>query len=100
MGIAVRPRVVDRQALALDRLWRQFRDLCGAAWSLRVAERVNASAKIAGLPVTLGWTGFITHDGKTIDSLPVEMQNSITENLCSLLRRFVSRSWIDRRLNG
>ena len=46
------------QRVPLDRLWLDFRDLFGALWGLRVAERVNASAALYRWNVALSWDGF------------------------------------------
>ena len=43
---------------SLDRVWLDFRDLFGALWSLRVAQRVNAAAEMYDWNVRLGWGGF------------------------------------------
>lgn len=77
-----------------DRLWREFRDLFGAAWGLRCAERFNAAAAQSGWQATLSWQGFVLPDGQT-ELAPAEFQ--CLENL---LRRFVSPAWIAERIDG
>lgn len=73
----------------LDRLWLDFRDLVGAMWALRVADRINAASAQSGWSARLGWHGW-TFDG--------EPPPALERSLRMLLRRFVSPQWIDRRL--
>lgn len=74
-----------------DRLWRDFRNLFGAAWGLRCAERFNTDATQNGWRSTLGWHGFtLPKDQPALT--PAELQ--CLENL---LRRFVSSEWISER---
>lgn len=84
-----------------DRLWRDFRDLFGAAWALRCAERFNASGAQPGDRATLGWHGF------TLSQAPghrrhaageTELTPAESQCLENLLRRFVSPEWISTRL--
>jgi hypothetical protein len=82
----------------LDRLWIDFRNQYGVVWGLRVAERVNASAKMNGWDVSLGWHGFATNGGNSVEVIPTEVRAGIEAALRTLLRRFVSGEWIDRRL--
>jgi hypothetical protein len=83
----------------LDRLWLDFRDLFGALWSLRVAERVNAAAALYHWEIGLSWGGFHTASGEPIPAeLPAELAAAVRQNLENLLRRFVSPEWIDARL--
>jgi hypothetical protein len=79
----------------LDRVWLDFRDAYGAAWSLRVAERMNASAALYEWPVTLGWRGFRRRDTHLQGE---EVPAAVEESLRGLLRRFVSPEWFDLRL--
>jgi hypothetical protein len=73
----------------LDQLWLDFRDLVGALWALRVAERINAASAQYGCSARLGWHGWTT-DG--------ERPPALERSLRMLLRRFVSPHWIDERL--
>jgi hypothetical protein len=82
----------------LDQLWVDFRNQYGVVWGLRVAERVNASAKMYGWDVSLGWHGFATNGGCSVEVIPAEVRAGIEAALRTLLRRFVSAEWIDRRL--
>jgi len=85
----------------LDRLWLEFRDLFGVFWALRLAERVNALASVTKSNVVLRWSGFQTTDGgKITDSLSREAIQLMRQGLENLLRRFVSRDWIAKRLQG
>ncbi len=85
----------SRAARGLDRVWLDFRDAFGAVWGLRVMERMNASAAMYAWPVTLTWQGFVAKDP---DSGAVEAPQIVEDSLRTLLRRFVSPTWIDERL--
>ena len=83
----------------LDRIWLDFRNGYGAVWGLRVAERVNATAEANNWNVRLTWQGF------TEGNKPATWQNpaktaEVQRSFIALLRRFVSASWIERRLGG
>lgn len=82
----------------LDRVWIDFRNLFGAVWSLRVAERINASAKLYDWKFQLNWHGFVRADGGSMEDLPAEIAPNVLQNINSLLRRFVSPEWIAKRL--
>lgn len=84
----------------LDALWLDFRDGYGLLWGLRVAERVNAAARIYAWPVELRWQGFRPRSsGEPQPSeLPAEVQQALRQTLDNLLRRFVSPEWITRRV--
>ena len=43
---------------SLSRAWRDFRDLFGALWALRLLERISAAAHAGRWPVALHWDGF------------------------------------------
>lgn len=91
------PRPVPQ---SLDRLWLDYRDLFGILWSLRVAERINASSQANGWCLTLDWRGFrVTGEFRSLDSLPLETRRSLERHVQSLLRRFVSRNWIGTRMS-
>jgi hypothetical protein len=81
-------------ASPLDRLWLDFRDALGAAWALRVAQRMNASAQMNGWPVWLGWNGFEPRQGGQAGQVP----HAVEESFRAILGRFVSPQWIDARL--
>ena len=90
--------------------WFDFRDAFGAAWGLRVAERLNAAARANGWSSTIRWRGRQPADfdkptsstelehRKSSDST-VERDSNETMNRCirMLLRRFVSKEWIAER---
>ena len=78
----------------LDRLWIDFRDRYGVVWGLRVAERMNATAKLHDWGVILGWNGFTVVENDSPAAINSELENSLR----TILRRFVSAEWIDRRL--
>jgi hypothetical protein len=80
-----------------DRLWRDFRDSFGMLWGLRIMERMNASAKMYGWPVTLSWHGLATHAGGPPDELAPELSTQMFGVFENLLLRFVSPQWIAER---
>jgi hypothetical protein len=83
------------------RVWLEFRDLFGAFWSLRVAERWNDVAAQRQWPMLLGWRGFYGLEPATPEGIcPPDAMEEGDRVLHSLLRRFVSRDWIARRAGG
>jgi hypothetical protein len=86
----------------LDRVWRDFRDLYGAAWALRVAQRINASAALYDWGVTLAWHGFVDRADPTSTNIAVrpDVRAAIESSLATLLRRFVSPEWLAARLGS
>ena len=80
-----------------DRAWLDFRDAYGAVWSLRIAERINATAVACQSPVVLGWRGF---RGRDASSVIAELPQPAADTLRALLPRFVSCQWIDARLGA
>ncbi len=87
------PRRTTRSPL--DRLWLDFRDAFGVAWTLRVAEQFNATAARSGWPIALAWKGAL-HAASESNDQP--QPPAATQCLENLLRRFVSRDWIAARL--
>ena len=92
----------------LDLLWRDFRDPFGAAWALRVAERINATAVQHRWPMRLAWRGFHPIDNlPRIDDLPTNRthehsessRDAVRSHLTSILRRFVADRWIAARFD-
>jgi hypothetical protein len=95
----------------LQHLWLDFRDAYGAVWALRVAERLNAAAKLHRWPVEFTWSGILVTGDPNVatpnDSRPNEaalaalaptVRHRVERELRSLLRRFVSHEWIVKRL--
>jgi hypothetical protein len=82
----------------LDRLWIDFRNQYGVVWGLRVAERINASATTQNWNVSLGWQGFSTQFGGSIEVDSSAARAELEAALRTVLRRFVSAHWIDKRL--
>jgi uncharacterized membrane protein YhaH (DUF805 family) len=80
----------------VDQTWIDFRNMYGAIWGLRVAERFNQEAERNDLPVMLTWHGLVLKTGNDIEKYRL----ATTKTLRSLLLRFVSADWIDRRLGG
>lgn len=87
-------------ATPIDRVWIDFRDAFGVVWGLRIAERINASARMYGWNVVLSWHGLVQPDGTPAAALPPETDQAVRESLKTLLRRFVSPAWIAERLGG
>jgi hypothetical protein len=87
-----------------DVVWRDFRDLYGLTWALRVMDRANALAIASKSPVHLSWRGFryippadaASGRGADITASAREIA-PLETGLCSLFRRFVSQRWIDAR---
>lgn len=97
----------------LNRLWRDFRDLYGVVWSLRVTGLINSYAQRYKWPVTLTWRGFVPaptdqrppaasdNELETLEpSLSADTKEALTKSLRTTLRRFVSPEWIDQRLGA
>jgi hypothetical protein len=98
-----------------DRLWVDFRNAYGIVWSLRVEERLNASLAAAGETVRLGWHGFevapqpeaaVASDQRlkdatstTVSTVAEEKDLAARPALIALLRRFVSKEWIAKRVD-
>lgn len=96
LALSAWPRTLRRRSASPDwsALWREFRDAFGAMWALRVAERFNVAARMNDWPVNLRWSGFVSTEAPgATPALSPAMQT----NLLGLLRRFVSRPWIDAR---
>ena len=88
------PNVADPRT----RLWIEFRDLFGAFWSLRVAERWNGVAAERQWPMLLGWRGFQGMEPATPEGgAPLDALHDGDRTFHSLLRRFVDRDWIAQR---
>ncbi len=96
----------SRANLPCDRLWLDFRDTFGALWALRVAERINQEARRRQWDIVLTWVGFRRADGSPLNDSPQNGGNLLAEYpalsplMRNLLRRFVSRSWMEERLGG
>jgi hypothetical protein len=88
MVVAQRPRRPMTGGDPLERLWRDFCDLYGLVWGLRVAERFNASAATNGWPVRLVWRGFRSASGDGLPELSAAEREAVAANLASWLGRF------------
>lgn len=85
----------------LDRTWLEFRNRYGVLWGLRVADRINRTAKRHGMSFRLRWDGFWPTDEQGTSNRAARLQEDPTEipptaeqMFISLLRRFVSEDWI------
>jgi hypothetical protein len=84
---------------ALNRVWLDFRDAFGVLWSLRLAEQFNATARSMGWNLRIEWDGFHAADESGDPAhLPAEVDTIVRQNLKNLLRRFVSPTWLQIRL--
>ena len=73
-------------------VWLDFRNAFGLVWSLRVMERLNATSRLRRWETELGWFGF---DRLTaMDGKDAEVERAVW----TVLRRFVSPEWIQKRL--
>jgi hypothetical protein len=84
-------------ASRFDRLWFDIRDTFGIVWSIRLQERINATAEQEGWTSRLGPDGFAWKE----DVSPEERSRTeerMEHTLRWLLRRFADPEWIDRRL--
>jgi hypothetical protein len=105
----------DPAAWAADQaLWRDFRDLFGVVWSLRVIERVNEVARLQHWPCALTWHGLkpqnLTYEvPQTRQKIAQPLAASTTVDYSqararldqtwrTVLRRFVNETWIEQRL--
>ena len=92
----------------LDRVWLDFRDEFGVVWSLRIAERLNASPAAQQVGIRLSWRGFIQPAVPARDpsssakpsTLAPPARSEVERALRALLLRFVSSDWIARRVTG
>jgi len=100
VGLAWCLALLPRRASGVERLWLDFRDMFGVLWSLRVAERFNASARHWGWPVHLRWNGLELPAagcrGTCGDTSGIAAD--IERHLRGLLLRFVAADWISSRL--
>jgi hypothetical protein len=82
----------------LDCVWRDFRDLFGMVWAMRVTERLNFIADQNRWPVRLRWAGFQEVNPDVKVPLSADQRGQISKNLRSLLLPFVSAEWLAERL--
>ncbi len=73
-----------------------LRDTIGSAWTLRIAERFNAIAESRGWPCRLSLSG-LEAGGDPEDDAWRPQAGRVFE---SLMRRFVSRTWLRRQGGG
>ena len=79
----------DQREVGVERLWGWYRDAWGAAWGLRILERFNAAAAMAGWPFRLGWAGPVeVEEGTTPAEIPDSLEEPARLTLMALLRRF------------
>ncbi len=86
--LAIPPR---RSAVGWTAAWLNFRDAFGAAWALRVADRLNQAAKKLDWNFVLKWSGFNNPDNRHVD---LSLHPAAERSFRMLLRRFVSEKWL------
>jgi hypothetical protein len=79
----------------LDRVWIDFRNSFGAAWGLRILQRLQETARTCQWDVQCTWQGFYTSQGTK--PLTGETSEQVEQALANLLWRFVSPEWIEQR---
>jgi hypothetical protein len=115
------PQSGTSRLAAWTKVWSDFRDSYGLLWGARMMERIDTLLRASQFPGWLQWDGFqfpspkpqqadseifsprqdTGADGATSESaLDCEASfESVEPSIRSLLLRFVSHDWIDRRLN-
>lgn len=85
----------------LQRLWRDFRDLYGTLWAMRLAQRINGSASLCEWPIRVSLGGFYdASSGELLQKSPSEVSPAFEKNLQNLFRRFVDKDWIENFLSN
>jgi hypothetical protein len=100
VGFCLARRPFSAESSGWNDVWRDFRDLFGAVWALRLQERFNSAARLADWPIHLQWSGFVQRNTeKRIDVAALErpLADAVETSLNALLRRFVSTEWIEAR---
>ena len=87
-----------KRLTSADRVWLDFRDSYGLLWAVRLAARVNAAADMLGWDMRLRWRGLAARQGGEI--MDDETAVAVHKNMRTLLRRFVSNEWIEKRKRG
>lgn len=87
-----------RSQRGYSRVWADFRDTFGLFWAARVAERLNAAAQQLEWDRVLRWNGFHERSQPSGDPVPVALPDKVRLAFDGLLRRFVSKDWIARRV--
>lgn len=85
----------------LDSVWIDFVDTFGMAWSKRVMDHINDTARQADWPVTLEWHGLAWEqeaDSIAMPQVRSQVCAQFEQSLRRLLKRFVDPDWIDLRL--
>jgi hypothetical protein len=101
LGMTCQLRRLPVRPPSWDRLWLDFRDLFGVAWSLRVMERTNAAAERYRWPFRLHWHGLESVEdqrGAESPPWPADVAPTLEQTMRNLLRRFASDAWISARI--
>jgi hypothetical protein len=91
-GGGLRSGLKSNLAAAIDPPFLALRETLGAAWTLRIAERFNALADARGWPCRLRFAGLELK----VEAADGPWEREAIRSLRSILRRFVSPSWLER----
>ncbi len=86
-----------RRPPGVEAAWVDFRNAFGAAWALRIMERVNAISQEQDWQVELTWSGLVDRTGADRAS---GRREPAEQCLQSFLKRFVSDAWLRERTVG
>ncbi|GIW87762.1 MAG: hypothetical protein KatS3mg108_2086 [Isosphaeraceae bacterium] len=96
--LGIEDRQARRASSDLERLWYWFRDRWGLVWGLRVLERLEREAEVAGWTFRLGWDG--VEPRGAVGEIETSDLAAATPVLRGLLHRF-ARPWrLDRVVSG
>ncbi len=79
------PGPLPRTEVPIEIQWREFRDVWGAFWALRVLQRVNQVAASEASPVRLTWQGFVGPD----PAVAIAPPTVVVRTFEALLSRFL-----------
>ncbi|MFM9964965.1 MAG: hypothetical protein ACKV2Q_27510 [Planctomycetaceae bacterium] len=83
-----------------NRVWFEYRDWFGTAWSARLSARINEVAEREQWPWRLTQSGWQLTSSETPPMEPPADDPRVNHALRWLLKPFVDSDWIDERLNA
>lgn len=95
-AIAGRRRAETTLARRIEQPFLALRETLGAAWTLRIAERFNATAESRGWPCRLGFRGLEPPPGQD----QADWHRDAVRSFEALARRFVDAGWLRRHSRG